>query len=96
MHFLIMTYCLAGKPCADETLATFPQWDVGRSICELALPGVAQGIRGKVQPGTDVMFECRPADPPATSLAPRGSVEMLNGEDKSAGEIFLDLIRPKR
>jgi hypothetical protein len=60
MFELIMTYCLLGQPCVKETVAMFPQWDVGEHICNLAKPGIEMGIRAKVPAGTRVDFECVP------------------------------------
>jgi hypothetical protein len=59
MFELMMTYCLVGQPCAVESVANFPQYDVGRSICELAKPGVELGVRERAPRGTRITFECK-------------------------------------
>lgn len=58
MFELIMTYCLAGEPCITETLAIFPQNDVGEAICEIARPAIAGVIRQKDRSGAAVTFSC--------------------------------------
>lgn len=59
MFELMMTYCLAGQPCAVETVANFPQYDVGQSICELAKPGIALGVGQRLPVGARVTFKCQ-------------------------------------
>jgi len=61
MFELIMTYCLVGQPCTTESVANFPQYDVGQHICELAKPGVEMGVRSRVPTGTRVTFKCQEA-----------------------------------
>lgn len=58
MFELIMTYCLASEPCITETLAIFPQKDVGEAICEIARPAIAEAIRQKDRSGAAVTFSC--------------------------------------
>jgi hypothetical protein len=75
MFELIMTFCLAGQPCAEELVATFPQWDVGREVCEMGKPGIEMGIRAKLRPNVTATFACRAELPvPAQSIQPRGNV----------------------
>lgn len=61
MFELIMTFCIAGRPCEVETVANFPQYDVGMHICELAKPGIERGVRAKVSDTTRVTFKCQEA-----------------------------------
>lgn len=61
MFELMMTYCLVGQPCAVESVANFPQYDVGRNICELAKPGVELGVRERAPRGTRITFKCQEA-----------------------------------
>lgn len=69
---LLMVYCLAGEPCTTETLAIFPQPDVGAAICEIARPAIASAIRAKVSERASVTFSCSGnAMPPAPGYSPR-------------------------
>jgi hypothetical protein len=61
MFELLMVYCLAGEPCVNETVANFPQYDVGQHICNLAKPGIEQGVRSRSPAGTRITFTCREA-----------------------------------
>jgi len=61
MFELMMTYCLVGQPCVNETVANFPQYDVGRNICELAKPGVERGVRSRAPASTRITFVCQEA-----------------------------------
>lgn len=61
MFELVMTYCLLGKPCVQETVANFPQFDVGQHICELAKPAIERGVRSRVDVSTRVTFVCQEA-----------------------------------
>jgi CYTH domain-containing protein len=61
MFELIMTYCLVGQPCAVETVANFPQYDVGQHICEIAKPAIEMGVRERAPRGTRVTFKCQEA-----------------------------------
>lgn len=58
MFELIMTYCLASEPCITETLAIFPQNDVGEAICEISRTAIADAIRQKDRSGASVTFSC--------------------------------------
>lgn len=87
MFVLIMTYCLVGKPCVDEAVAYFPQWDVGQHICGLAKPAIEQGVGKRTPAGTRVSFVCREEDdepqsdiPQAPLNAPKGAT-LYNGTD---------------
>ena len=72
MIALIMTYCLSGEPCTTETLAIFPQPDVGAAICEIARPAIASAIREKAPKSASVTFSCSGnAMPPTPGYAPR-------------------------
>lgn len=69
---LLMVYCLAGEPCTTETLAIFPQPDVGAAICEIARPAIASAIRAKVSERASVTFSCSGnAMPAVPGYAPR-------------------------
>lgn len=61
MFELIMTICLAGQECAAETVANFPQYDVGQQICELAKPGIERGVRARLPAGSRATFVCTPS-----------------------------------
>ena len=61
MFELLMVYCLVGEPCVNETVANFPQYDVGQHICNLAKPGIEQGVRSRSPAGTRITFTCREA-----------------------------------
>lgn len=58
MFYLLMTFCLAGKECAQEVVAQFPQYDVGMQMCEIAKPAMEMAIRVRVSASTRVSFEC--------------------------------------
>lgn len=58
MISLLMVYCLSGQPCTQETLAIFPQEDIGGAICEIARPAIADAIRAKVAENVTVTFSC--------------------------------------
>jgi len=69
---LLMVYCLAGEPCTTETLAIFPQPDVGSAICEIARPAIASAIRERASMSASVTFSCSGnAMPQAPGYAPR-------------------------
>lgn len=69
---LLMVYCMSGEPCITETLALFPQEDVGVTICEIARPAIASAIREKAPRSASVTFSCSGnAMPPAPGYAPR-------------------------
>lgn len=87
MFTLIMTYCLVGKPCVEEAVAHFPQWDVGQYICNLAKPAIEAGVRRKLTKSTTATFECVPEDevgepdiPHASLQAPKNTT-FYNGTD---------------
>lgn len=61
MFELLMTYCLVGQPCVNETVANFPQYDVGEHICELAKPAVERGVRASSPASTRITFVCQRA-----------------------------------
>lgn len=61
MFELMMTYCLVGQPCVTETVANFPQYDVGQHICNLARPGIESGVRQRLPVGARVTFKCQEA-----------------------------------
>jgi hypothetical protein len=61
MFELLMTYCLVGQPCVNETVANFPQYDVGEHICELAKPAVERGVRARSPASTRITFVCQQA-----------------------------------
>lgn len=61
MFELMMTYCMVGQPCVNETVANFPQYDVGQHICELAKPAIELGVRQRAPAGTRITFTCREA-----------------------------------
>lgn len=61
MFELLMIYCLVGEPCVNETVANFPQYDVGERICNLAKPAIEQGVRSRAPAGTRITFKCREA-----------------------------------
>jgi hypothetical protein len=61
MFELMMTYCLAGEPCVNESVANFPQYDVGMHICNLAKPGIERDVVARAPAGTRVTFKCREA-----------------------------------
>lgn len=61
MFELLMTYCLLGKPCVNETVANFPQYDVGMHICELAKPGIERDVRNRAPASTRITFVCQEA-----------------------------------
>ena len=61
MFELMMTYCLLGKPCVNETVANFPQFDVGQHICELAKPAIERGVRSRAPASTRITFVCQEA-----------------------------------
>lgn len=61
MFELAMTFCLLGKPCVNETVANFPQYDVGQSICELAKPAIERGVRSRAPASTRITFVCQEA-----------------------------------
>lgn len=61
MFELLMTYCLIGQPCVKEIVANFPQFDVGRSICEMAKPAIERGVRSRAPAGTRITFDCQKA-----------------------------------
>jgi hypothetical protein len=61
MFELLMVYCLVGQPCVNETVANFPQYDVGEHICKLAKPAIEQGVRSRAPAGTRITFVCREA-----------------------------------
>lgn len=58
MYELIMIYCLSGKPCVEEVVAQFPQYDVGQHICQIAKPDIEKEVRARVPSGTAVTFRC--------------------------------------
>lgn len=69
---LLMVYCISGEPCTTETLAIFPQEDIGAAICEIARPAIASAIREKVSERASVTFSCEcSAMPPAPGYSPR-------------------------
>lgn len=61
MFELLMTYCLVGEPCVNETVANFPQYDVGKHICNLAKPGIERDVVARAPSGTRITFKCREA-----------------------------------
>lgn len=61
MFELLMTYCLVGEPCVNETVANFPQYDVGMHICNLAKPGIERDVVARAPRGTRITFKCREA-----------------------------------
>lgn len=61
MFELIMTFCIGVSDCQKETVANFPQYDVGQKICEIAKPAIERDVRARVSPGTRVTFVCLPA-----------------------------------
>lgn len=75
MTELLMIYCLLGGGCVTEVVATFPQWDVGGKICEMARPGVEMGIRARVPAAVTVTFKCEPVR--GSEPKPQGNVRFL-------------------
>jgi len=61
MFELLMVYCLVGEPCVNETVANFPQYDVGEHICNLAKPGIERGVRSRAPASTRITFVCQEA-----------------------------------
>lgn len=61
MFELMMTYCLVGQPCVNETVANFPQYDVGQHICEIAKPAIETNVRSRSPRGARITFVCQPA-----------------------------------
>lgn len=59
MIALVMAYCLSGEPCITETLAIFPQEDIGGALCEIARPAIADAIRAKDRSGATATFSCQ-------------------------------------
>lgn len=61
MFELLMTYCLVGQPCVNETVANFPQYDVGLYICNIARPTIERDVVARSPRGTRVTFKCQEA-----------------------------------
>lgn len=61
MFELLMTFCPVGQPCAVETVANFPQYDVGQYICEMAKPAIERGVRSRAPSSTRITFVCQAA-----------------------------------
>lgn len=97
MISLVMLYCLAGEPCARETLAIFPQDDIGGAICEIAKPAIAEAIRSKAGKGTMVTFSCDPGAmplPPVYAPSQRDNrVTMAESEKVSPVNAVLGIIQ---
>lgn len=64
MIALLMTYCLTGEPCTQETLAFFPQEDVGLALCDIAKPAIESAIRSRARSGAVVKFSCSQSEMP--------------------------------
>jgi len=85
MFELLMVYCLVGEPCVNETVANFPQYDVGEHICNLAKPAIEQGVRSRAPAGTRITFKCREA-------VSNGQVEYEYQQPRQAQPELLDRV----
>lgn len=98
---LLMTYCLAGQPCVKETVAIFPQWDVGMHMCGIAKPAIEKAVRAKLSGGTRMTMRCEEVEDEEEPEIPRASLDapknttMYNGADDlmRQAEQLMELMR---